>query len=326
MIFNKKLLVCVLLASATTVAEARRDQVYDRRQLSPQERRQLSLKAMGDSGLRSRSLQPGAGGPGGGPTSPCPDTGIYSGSISAFPTAAPLLGNVACVDNPTNTTNERDEFIEFAKDIYGPMEDGLDACNGETVPGGVDTATAQSIIQFSCNNADLELLNACGGHANFHYHEDMSCLYTEDLSSGHSTKFATALDGNGIYGRFIDGGVEPTDLDACGGRTGITPDSGGAEVYYYVMQDRAPFTIGCFGPVSSVQECRDLYDDCENGDEQELTLQDGSVLIFDTWCPCFDSDGFNIDQDTVVDLGNPAATTTANVVGALALGLFVGRL
>ena len=53
--------------------------------------------------------------------------------------------------------------------------------------------------------------------------------------------------GGGIYGKFIGGGALPTDLNACGGRVGVTPDSGGAAVYYYPITDYAPFTVGCFG-------------------------------------------------------------------------------
>ena len=70
----------------------------------------------------------------------------------------------------------------------------------------------------------------------YHYHERMTCLYTSDPTTGHSTRIGTALDGNGIYGKFIGFDQRPNDLDACGGRTGITPDSEGQEVYYYVVQ------------------------------------------------------------------------------------------
>lgn len=66
----------------------------------------------------------------------------------------------------------------------------------------------------------------------------MSCLYKEDSANHHSTRVGTALDGNGIYGHNIDGGCAPTDLDACGGRTGVTPDSNGQEVYYYVITNK----------------------------------------------------------------------------------------
>ena len=91
----------------------------------------------------------------------------------------------------------------------------------------------------------------------------MSCLFSDDQTTGHSTRIGTALDGNGIYGNHVDGGVEPTDLDACGGRSGVTPDSNGASVYYYSVTAAAPFSIGCFGPVNSVDECRELYSECD---------------------------------------------------------------
>ena len=59
----------------------------------------------------------------------------------------------------------------------------------------------------------------------------MSCLYESDASTGHSTRVGTAFDGNGIYGKYIGKNEKvPTDLDACGGRTGVTPDSNGKSV------------------------------------------------------------------------------------------------
>ena len=46
------------------------------------------------------------------------------------------------------------------------------------------------------------------------------------------------IAGNGIYGSNIEGGVVPTDLDVCNGRHGVTPDSGGQVVYYYVTTQK----------------------------------------------------------------------------------------
>ena len=54
--------------------------------------------------------------------------------------------------------------------------------------------------------------------------------------------------------------------DICNGRFGVTPDSNGEEVYYYVVTHEAPFTAGCFGGahgVATLEECRSLYSDCE---------------------------------------------------------------
>ena len=168
------------------------------------------------------------------------------------------------------------------------------------IPGGLDTLLAERLAEYQCGLEDheVDILDSCGGHANpYHYHERMTCLYHADVATGHSTRIGTALDGNGIYGKYINGGVVPTDLDACGGRTGVTPDSNGKEVYYYVVQDRAPFTVGCFGPVESVQECRDLYETCGDGDAYEITTNEGTVL-YDPDCPCYDAQGSNIGVAT----------------------------
>ena len=135
----------------------------------------------------------------------------------------------------------------------------------------------------------------------YHYHERMTCLYEQDPQTGHSTRIGTAGDGNGIYGRFIDGGRLPNDLDACGGRFGITPDSNGQVVYYYPVTSEAPFSLGCFGPVDSVRECRDLYPDtCGAGSEVvTLTTEYGSGQ-YTLDCPCFDR-----NESNVVGQGRP---------------------
>lgn len=149
------------------------------------------------------------------------------------PAAAPLRGPVGIVDG-------RDDKYH----IYGPMEAGFSwvrlqqsfGCGElESAPGGallaaqgiaagIDTRTAGDMIKYLCET-DASLLDGCGGHGNpYHYHEDMSCLYRSNETTGHSSRIGTALDGNGIYGKYIGfGGQLPTDLDACGGRYGITP-------------------------------------------------------------------------------------------------------
>ena len=57
------------------------------------------------------------------------------------------------------------------------------------------------------------------------------------------------------------------------------------QVYHYHVQLGAPFTFGCFGPILDdstgnqrlvkLQECRDLYDECGNGDAITITTQGG---------------------------------------------------
>jgi len=86
------------------------------------------------------------------------------------------------------------------------------------------------------------------------------------------------------------------ELDACGGHWGFTPESPKKEVYHYHVQDRAPFTFGCYGPnddgsLVSVEQCREFYPTCD-GNVQTLQTSDGPV-DYDDWCPCYDAHGSN---------------------------------
>jgi hypothetical protein len=134
----------------------------------------------------------------------------------------------------------------------------------------------------------------------------MTCLYTQDPTSGHSTRIGTALDGRGIYGKYVNGSVLPTDLDACNGRYGVTPDSGGQTVYYYVVNDRPPFVLGCFGP-GTMAQCKALYKGCSEAPTR-LTNASGS-FDYALYCPCYDNSG----QNTAANWG-PAGSTTGSPV------------
>jgi len=226
------------------------------------------------------------------------------------PAAAPSRGSIACLTpdalarRPTAGNQNLD-----AVNIYGPMENGFTsqnfAClNSETISGGHDTKLAEQMVMAisSCVGQTLVVLDSCGGHANpYHYHEKMECLYESDSTTGHSTRVGTALDGNGIYGMYIDGGELPCDLDACGGRTGVTPDSNGQEVYYYMITNYAPFTLGCFGlkdHFTTVEECRALYpDECSSSSVVSVTTLSGTGN-YALDCPCFDTSGSNTDTNT----------------------------
>ena len=226
--------------------------------------------------------------------------------VSSWYPADRLGGAIGCVDQGPLATRPKGRAgrnVLDASNIYGPMEAGfskaqpgascLAAGNGLgdfELPGGVDTNIAEAIMVKACTdrgNGEMgALLDYCGGHANpFHYHERMNCLYDADPDTGHSTRIGTAADGNGIYGHNIDGGCEPTDLDWCGGRKGVTPDSNGQEVYYYVVSNRAPFALACFGPINTEAECRALYPECD-GVGQSFTTGHGTD-DYDLDCPCF---------------------------------------
>ena len=174
-------------------------------------------------------------------------TGTDAYKNSQTSSAAPLRGNVGCVDQgplATRPKGKAGRTVLDAANIYGAMEAGFTkdqpgaACLAAgnnlpdfELPGGVDTNLAEAIMHQACKDRggvfSQALLDYCGGHADpFHYHERMNCLYTADPTTSHSTRIGTAADGNGIYGHNIEGGCEPTDLDWCGGRTGTRYHSG----------------------------------------------------------------------------------------------------
>jgi len=119
---------------------------------------------------------------------------------------------------------------------------------------------------------------------------------------GHSKRIGTALDGRGIYGPNIatlDGvGRAAPDLDACGGRFGVNPDSEGKIVYYYMLRDQRPFTIGCFGngiKKATLDDCRKAYPlTCGIGFIDVTTVY--GTDVYDTDCPCFDLHGSNLPE------------------------------
>ena len=241
------------------------------------------------------------GGGGGGQTCPA-QAPWFTGNpdYEQTPIGAPLRGNIACVDEgPLSRRPTAGRGDQDAVNIYGPMEAGFTSqqwtCLGDrTIPGGIDTLLAENMLHHACQDSSLEILDYCGGHATpYHYHEHIDCLYDPDPDTDHSTRVGTALDGRGLYGKNIQGGVPPTDLDVCGGRFGVTPDSNGEEVYYYVMTDEAPFTAGCFGPVQTVEECRALYPATCEGERYTATTEWGTGE-YDLDCPCFDEFGSNI--------------------------------
>ena len=259
----------------------------------------------------------------------CPDDGNFNGDpdylSGTFPKAAPLRGNIGCI-HTVNTIQYGGQSTTL-KNIYGPLEAGfttqqmsqLFGCSSATfdIVGGVDTQLAEKIVRDQCGQ-DINLLEPCGYHvkgSGNHFHERFSCLYT-DTGNGHSSKFATALDGNSIYGPYITGGVVPTDLDACNGRFGITPDSGGQEIYYYVVTSTPPFSLGCLagnaGPIT-MEQCRSLYPGCQGGD----TTYDlnGEIIKTKLECTCYDLNGFNTVQPistTDAPTGSPTGSPTSN--------------
>jgi hypothetical protein len=211
------------------------------------------------------------------------------------PCAAAMLGDVAFT-----TVSGRDERTQKdfypGENIYGPFEAGFGAqqeniiaglgCSDPSlgyVDGGIDTYTAEQVVAHGCgiqlpreeNGQYVSLLDECGGHTQeYHFHERLGCLYDALEGSRHSSQVGEALDGLFLYGKWEHYGAAGTEryqvlpeLDACGGHFGPTPEYPQGEAYHYHVQDRAPFTIGCYCPANtadggykqvSVEECRSV--------------------------------------------------------------------
>lgn len=59
------------------------------------------------------------------------------------------------------------------------------------------------------------------------------------------------------------------------------------QVYYYMVQKYAPFTVGCFGyPGVTMKECRGLYTGCSTSASKTVTSDYGSGK-YELDCPCF---------------------------------------
>ena len=99
--------------------------------------------------------------------------------------------------------------------------------------------------------------------------------------------------------------MKPGDLDACNGHTHDVPANAtygveAGDVYHYHTTSWAPYTIGCFGPVDSVDECKSLYQGqevetegldvgrCGDGVYPIYTPDAPEGYCYDADCPCFE--------------------------------------
>ncbi len=173
-------------------------------------------------------------------------------------------------------------------------------------------------------------------NAAFHYHQNFTNLYNVN-AAGHSPKIgvttATAVAVAPIYGKWESTGVAPV-LDACGAHFGVTPESPAAAVYHHHVQERAPFTVGCFGPNAeggevTLAQCRSYYSTC--GDDVTSLATAAGALPYDLFCPCYDSvTGSNVvagatatptTTPTTTTTTTPTAGTTASAASARVLAV-----
>ena len=97
----------------------------------------------------------------------------------------------------------------------------------------------------------------CSGHVSptGHYHihsginlitaeERERCVLPADVEGEHSKLLGWMFDGFGLYGRYSQGGLIPTNLDECSGHT---HEIDGVMIYHYHLPNgKFPWTIGCF--------------------------------------------------------------------------------
>jgi hypothetical protein len=263
------------------------------------------------------------------------------------PCAAPLVGDVGCTTVAgialySHAFLTKGGSIPAGAHIFGPFEAGFTAqqkniiegwgCTDPTVvydtEGGLDLMIAEEKVAKACNvafpsisgNAYNGIVGQCGGHTkDYHFHVRLGCLYTE--SGGHSTKVGEITSTQFLYGKWEDYSNKMLPyLDACGGHFGVTPDSNGASVYHYHVQDKPPFTVGCLGPAAgnklmTVQGCRNLYTagnrKCDTSGYATIPVTRNGQTVnveYDKWCPCFGADGKNLATN-IQEL--PAISTTA---------------
>ena len=179
-----------------------------------------------------------------------------------------------------------------------PFEAGFrkgQICDDGDCAAGTDVPLCEEELSYECGGSydTSKLLDSCGGHAKpYHYHTDLTCNYNSSDSSKHSPLIGIALDGHGIYGLHEGTAAAPV-LDACGGHYGnVSGDfSENGELgehcaYHYHTTTSAPFTVGCFGPVSSLDECRALFPDTCGDGEVSITTANGTIQ-YDLFCPCY---------------------------------------
>ena len=236
-------------------------------------------------------------------------------------TAITVLGNVALTTNTGTVANVHGEPVGTSKtlpigtSVYGPHEAGfgpnqdavITSQMGCATPslcyssGGIDTKLAEAECAYACGislpraqwGTYYGFLDDCGGHTNYHFHRDLSCLYSD--GPGHSPKLAEGTDtaATPLYGKWEDFTTSTLPLlDACGGHFGITPDSAGTSVYHNHVQDGPPFTYGCYGPsdddsLVTVEQCRALYPAYCDGVLSTHTTAAGAIQ-YDAYCPCYD--------------------------------------
>lgn len=86
-------------------------------------------------------------------------------------------------------------------------------------------------------------------------------------------------------------------------------------MYHYHTSTVAPFTIGCYGPVDTLEQCKGLYDTCGDA-ATDIDTANGCYKDYDLFCPCFKQGDDSYNQVTA---GVACAATTSGGRGAVEL-------
>ena len=112
--------------------------------------------------------------------------------------------------------------------------------------------------------------------------EREACGLPVDNPGEHSALLGWIFDGFGLYGRYSQGGLLPTNLDDCGGHT---HEVDGVMTYHYHIPDGFSWIIGCF------KGCPEV-----SNNQMELNVANTNPAY---GCPA----GLGTDPDPVIEPG-----------------------
>jgi hypothetical protein len=136
----------------------------------------------------------------------------------------------------------------------------------------------------------------------FLVNERMSCLYTADPTTGHFTRIGTN-PATATASTACTSTAESADLNYCGGRFGVTPDSNGQVVYDYPVKVAALLSHGCDDLVTTHASLFALYlTTCGSAATVETVTTVYGPGPYACDCPCYDANGSNVVGKT----GRPA--------------------
>jgi hypothetical protein len=199
---------------------------------------------------------------------------------------------------------------EFLNSFYYSFFYSLCYSGSGGCPKMSDVGACSAFAEATCGTSNFVstyMMSDCGGHAGWHYHTSFNCALsaaytwlTASLISGHSKLVGVLLDGRGIYGKYESASTLPSNLDACNGHYGPVPAfsetingvtvsyPAASNVYHYHVSTNAPYTVGCFGPVTSVAAAKSLISACtgNGGTCASSDALSGNCGNGQTWTAC----------------------------------------